>query len=667
MKGRIFAWSVGLVVAGMVAGAVCFGAEEDEVVPVMDETLVTATRTEEAQRTLGVATDVITGEEISERQARDVADALRTVPGLNLVVSGGRGGVTSLFTRGGEDNYTKILIDGVSVNLGGGAYDFGSLLTDNIEKIEIVRGPQSALYGSDAISGVINIITNRGSGKPAVHVSTANGAYLKGDNNYIGEQSVGFTGGNDWIGASLAYARVDDNGFLDVNDDYWNNTFSGRVDLYPAENLDVTLTGRYEDAKLKFPTEDAGDQLSPLDPDQNSSTADWLWTLNTAYQMSSWLEHVMLLGYRNNDVDYNDPENPPADAFGAFFSETEEERYSVDYHFNVRYPATENLKSTFTGGVEYLTEEYDQETRSIFFGSESRSKLNEDRDNWGYYAQEQLSLFDRLHLTAGARYEDNSEFGNEFVPRGSIAYELKKYGTKFRGAAGKGFKTPTFVENFSQGFAEGNPDLDPEKSVSWEVGVDQALWKNRLILGVTYFNQKFDDLIAYVATPAGQPDFENIQQAESSGVEVSASLYPGAGFTVGGSYTYLDTEVTDDGGQGGSGAIFEEGQDLLRRPAHTASGFVNWAWQGMQIRVEGFYVGERDDLDFQTFPGTRVTLDDYFIVNLAASYMIPWSNTFIKELKVFGKVRNLFDEDYEEIVGFSAPDPSFSLGVSFSM
>jgi vitamin B12 transporter len=667
MKGKTLVCSVGLVVAGMVAGAVCVGAEEDEVVPVVDETLVTATRTEEAQRTLGVATDVITEEEITERQDKDVRDVLRTVPGLNIVSSGGRGGTTSLFTRGGEDNYTKVLIDGVSVNLGGGAYDFGRLQTANIERIEIVRGPQSALYGSDAITGVINIITKKGAGKPALHASTSNGAYLKGDNNYTGAQSLSFTGGNDWIGGSLAYARVDDNGFLDVNHDYWNNTFSGRIDLYPEDHLDLTLTGRYEDSKLKFPTESGGDQLSPLDPDQNTSTADWLWTLNTTYQMSDWLEHVLLLGYRNNDVDYNDPENLPADTFGAFFSETEEERYSVDYHFNLRYPASENLKSTFTGGVEYLTEEYDQETRSIFFGFETRSELNEDRDNWGFYAQEQLSLYDRLHLTAGARYEDNSEFGNEFVPRASIAYELKKYGTKFRGAVGKGFKTPTFVENFSQGFAEGNPDLDPEKSVSWEVGVDQALWNNRIVLGVTYFDQKFDDLIAFVSTPAGVPDFENIQQAESSGVEVSASLYPGGGFTFGGSYTYLDTEVTDDGGQGGPGSIFEEGKDLLRRPEHSASAFLNWTWQALQVRVDGIYVGERDDLNFVTFPGTRVELDDYFLVNLAASYMIPWSNPYIKDVKVFGKVLNVFDEEYEEIVGFSAPDPSFSLGVSFSM
>jgi vitamin B12 transporter len=300
-------------------------------------------------------------------------------------------------------------------------------------------------------------------------------------------------------------------------------------------------------------------------------------------------------------------------------------------------------------------------------GFESTDDLNEDRDNRGWYAQEQLSLFNRLHLTAGARYEDNSEFGNEFVPRGSIAYELTQTGTILRGAAGKGFKTPTFTEQFSQGFATGNPDLDPEKSYSWEVGVDQVLWKNKLVLGVTYFYQKFDDLITFINRPDPQPDFENIQEAKSQGVELMALCTPGFGFTVGGNYTYLDTEVEDDGGVGGPSSPFEEGKDLLRRPEHTASGYINWAWNGFQIRVDGLYVGDRDDLDFRTFPANRVTLDDYFLVDLATSYTFALNDRFIKEFKIFGKVQNLLDEHYEEAFGFSPPDPSFRVGLSFKL
>ena len=183
-------------------------------------------------------------------------------------------------------------------------------------------------------------------------------------------------------------------------------------------------------------------------------------------------------------------------------------------------------------------------------------------------------------MTAGARYEDNSEFGNEFVPRGSVAYELTQTDTVFRGAAGKGFKAPTFTEQFAQGFATGNPDLDPEKSYSWEVGVDQALWKNKLVLGATYFYQKFDDLIAFINRPAPAPDYDNIQEAESQGIELMALCKPGFGLTLGGNYTYLDTEVKDDGGVGGPSSPFEEGKDLLRRPEHKASGYVNWAWKG---------------------------------------------------------------------------------------
>jgi vitamin B12 transporter len=642
-------------------------SEKKEAIPIMDETLVTATRTETPVSELGVSTTVVTEEEIKERQAVDALDVLRSVPGFSVVRSGSRGSLTALYPRGGEDNYTKVLIDGVSVNLGGGAFNFGNLLTENFERIEVVRGPQSALYGSDAIGGVINFITKPGKGKPSLRASTSNGTYLKGDKNYVGEQSVGFSGANEWIGASLAYARVDDNGYLPVNQDYWNNTFSGRVDVYPLDNFDLTFTGRYEQSKLKFPTEDAGDRFSPLDPNQDLKNRDWVNGIKGQYQMLPWLEHVVLFGYRNNKRDFNDPEDPPADPFGSFFSDTKETRTSIDYHFNIRHPQTEKLRSTFTAGFEYFDEDYDQETLSEFMGFQSTSELKEDRQNWGWYGQEQLSVHNRLHLTVGARYENNSEFGNEFVPRGSVAYELEQIGTKFRGAAGKGFKTPTFTEQFAQGFATGNPDLDPEKSVSWEVGVDQALWKNKLVLGATYFNQKFDDLITFINRPDPLPDFENIQEAESQGIELMVLCTPGFGFTVGGNYTYLDTEVTDDGGAGGPSSPFEEGKELLRRPKHTATAFINWAWKGFQIRFDGLYKGERDDLDFRTFPAERVTLDDYFIVDLATSYTFGLNHKYLKELKIFGKVQNLFDETYEETFGFSPPDPSFRVGLAFKI
>ena len=669
MQGRAWIVLIGFFFLARVAHPVLADSEEADSVPLMEETVVTATRTETPVKDLGVSTTVVTGKEIKERQAVDVLDVLRDVVGINVVRTGGRGATTSLFIRGGEDNFTKVLIDGVSANLAGGAFDFGTLLTENFDRIEIVRGPQSALYGSDAISGVINFITKPGEGKPSVRASTANGTYLKGDHNYIGEQSVGFTGANEWFGASLAYARVDDNGYLDVNDDYYNNTFSGRVDLNPMDNLNFTFTGRYEDAKDKFPTEDAGDKYSPLDPNQDLKTDDWVSGINGQYQMFPWLEHVVLLGYHYNKMNFNDPEDLPADSFGAFFSETEEKHYSVDYHFNIRYPATETMRSTFTAGFEYLDENYDQQTKSIFLGFESRDKLNKDRDNRGWYAQEQLTFFDHLHLTAGARYEDNSEFGNEFVPRGSVAYDLTQTGTVFRAAAGKGFKTPTFTENFAQGFATGNPDLKPEKSYSWEVGVDQALWKDKIVVGATYFYQKFDDLITYINQADPLPDFENIQAAKSQGIELMALCKPGYGFTVGGNYTYLDTEVTDDGGVGGPGTFFEEGKHLLRRPQNTASGFINWSRGGFQIRFDGLYVGKRDDIYWRPFPEPpiRVTLDDYFIVDLESSYTFNLNHRYLKDFRIFGKILNLFDENYEEAFGFSPPEPSFRVGLAFTM
>ena len=148
---------------------------------------------------------------------------------------------------------------------------------------------------------------------------------------------------------------------------------------------------------------------------------------------------------------------------------------------------------------------------------------------------------------------------------------------------------------------------------------------------------------------------------------MTALCKPGYGFTVGGNYTYLDTEVTDDGGQGGPSSPFEQGKQLLRRPHNTASGFINWTRKGFQIRFDGLYVGKRDDLDFRTFPAKRVTLDDYFVVDLATSYTFNLNHRYLKEFKIFGKVQNLFDENYEEAFGFTPPEPSFRVGLAFKM
>ena len=656
-----------LWVSVLVFGFSIQGAFADNGPLKLGEVVVTATRTEVPVDELGVSATVITAEDIEESQATDVSELLRDEAGFILVRSGSRGNVTAVYPRGGESNYTLVMIDGVQVNLGGGGFDFDTLTTDNIERIEIIRGPQSALYGSDAIGGVIQIITKRGTGDPTATVSTAHGAHSE-NGSYIGEQKFSFFGGWEGGGFSMAYGRVDDGGILDINNDFTNNTFSSRLDLYPSDKVDLTLTTRYENSRYEYPTESNGDLYSPLDPDQSDEEQDFLTGLTARIELCPFFENVIQIGFHRNENEFDDPLNPETD-YAESLTNTKENRATADYHFNIRFPREGVLKSTFTLGYEFEYEAYDQFS---LYGADI-SNLDEKRWNHGYYMQEQLSLFDRLHLTAGFRVEDNSEYGVEISPRGSLAYVIKSTGTKIRGSAGTGIKEPTFYENFVRSaYAIGNPDLKPEKSVSWEVGIDQNLFEDKVELGLTFFKNNYKDLIAYIAPPYPLPEdpppsYVNIQEAESQGVEFTAKYRPGWGLTFGGSFTYLDTEVTDDGGLGAEGSDFIKGAKLLRRPDYTFSIYGDWLWKGFHAHVKGLYVGERDDRDFRSYPATRITMDDYFVVDANVDYTFTnLGRCPVKAIKLFAKGRNVLDEDYEEVFGFSSPRISALAGVELT-
>jgi len=232
------------------------------------------------------------------------------------------------------------------------------------------------------------------------------------------------------------------------------------------------------------------------------------------------------------------------------------------------------------------------------------------------------------------------------------------------------------VENFGGFGTIGNPDLDPEKSFSWEVGLEQNLWDGKVQLGLTYFQNEYKDLIAYVPSPwpppaVLPPNYFNIQEAKSWGIEFMAKIKPGYGLTLGVNYTYLETEVTDDGGL--VNIFFAEGEELLRRPDHTVSFFVNWLREGLNLHVNGTYVGERDDSlflvapgPFYTFTNLRLENDDYFVLDLAASYAFGVDFLLLKEVEIFAKGQNIFDESYEETLGYSSPGFSAMGGVALT-
>ncbi len=612
------------------------------------EVVVTATKVPTPLEQLGASVEVITEEDIEQSRATDAADILRKIPGLILPQGGSRGGTASLFVRGGESDYNLIMIDGVQVNQSAGAFDLSNLTTENIERIEIIKGSHSAIYGSDALTSVINIITKKGTGKPSFFLSGALGA-RKENENLIQEYKAGISAGNQKYSYFLSFGRSSDEGILDVNNQYKNNTYTGTFNL-TEENLNFSLTTIHQDSTFEFPTGSAGDRFDVPDPDNFSQNDTTVVGVNISYRSLPWWENVLSLGWTRQERNNTDADNGvEIDPFGGSESKVEERRRTADYRSNVFFNSND-LYSVTTLGFEYEKEKYDG------FG------LDNSRKNYAYYIQEHIGLYESLFITAGIRFDDNGNYGTEFTPRASLSYLIKGYGTKLRSSAGRGIKEPSFFENFASGFTTGNPDLKPEESFSIEGGIDQSLLDDTVKLYFTYFWNRFENLIQYKSDGFDNgTNYANIQETNTSGIEVGGEFNVSRELTLGLNYIYLDAEVTEDGGLGSAG--FSAGSELIRRPKHYLSFVANYFYKDFNLNVSGTYIGKRDDLDFSSFPSNRVKNDAYFRADLAASYKLPPGLSYLQGTTVFTRINNILNKDYEDIFGFSSPGFNFTVGL----
>jgi vitamin B12 transporter len=623
---------------GDMAGSMVIAAE-----PVrLDPVVVTGTQVAVPVSELPSAVTVIEREEIESRQVTDVPQLLRTVPGLSVTQSGSRGGQTSVFPRGGNSNFSLVLVDGVPVNNAGGTFDFSDLTTDNIERIEVIRGPQSALYGSNAIGGVIQIFTRRGRGPLQGDVSLTGGSF----NTVEGHGAV--SGGSERFGGSLGVGYVSTSGHLPINNDYRDFTLSSGLDYQPIEALKLAFSARYSDSHFEFPTEVGGDRFSPLDPDQFQDRQRLVLSLRTTHAITRWWEQALLLGYNRNDSLFRDPLNPPID-FADSRTDSEEQRFFLNYFWNVALPEWYQVGTTWSLGIEAQRETLDQRST---FGTTTTS-VDPSRTQQGYYTQFLFNWRKQATLLAGVRVEDSSVFGVDTNPRVSASYMLPWLQTKVRGGYATGIRAPSFIENFGTGspLVVGNPDLKPEQSESWEVGLDQPLLDGRVLLSATYFANTFKDLITFVS--GATPSFFNIQEAESSGLEAGVQVVLPWRLRLDGSYTFLETKVLDDGGIGGT--LFPPGQPLLRRPKHQGAVGLTYLGDRATVSVFANVVGDSIDRDFSRPDSPRVTLPGYTKVDLAASYAVAQHIWGLRSIRVQGKIENLFDDDYEEAFGFSAP------------
>lgn len=603
------------------------------------EVVVTATRLNTPAEEVGSSITVITDDQIDKMQKRTVLDVLRSVPALDVVQSGGPGGATSVFMRGAKSEHTLVLIDGVEMNdpiSTGRGYDFAHLSVDGIERIEILRGPQSTLYGSDAIGGVINIITKRGKGKTSGFASLEGGSF----NSFRG--AAGGSGGNEWMQYSLGFSRWDTDGISAADeedgntekDGYENTSLYGSLGFAPADIFDLDFTLRFTDAESGI-----DNAAGPGGDDPNSTeeskqlffrTQGRLYLFDDIWEQKLGFSLTDHDRYSRNDTDAAHPDDLSRSSFDG-------RMLKFDWQNNFYIHDT----NTVTFGIE--TEEEKGESNyysESAWGPYTSAFVEQTARTTGYYFQDQVELWDSWFTTVGVRWDDHSKFGVETTYRIASAYLVQKTGTKFKGSYGTGFKAPTLYQLYSD---YGDENLNPEESTGWDFGLEQSLFDGKAAMGAAIFHNEFDDLIDF---DSGTWTYVNVARAVSKGIEIFGSAHPADNLDFRFSYAYTNTkDITT-------------GEDLLRRADNKFSFNLNYGFPGKgNANLEIVYVGERDDDDFSTYPATRMQLDGYVLVNPAFSFQIS------ENIEMFGRVENLFDRDYEEISGYGTPGISVYGGI----
>jgi vitamin B12 transporter len=608
--------------------------------------VITATRVAVVTVAPTSTTTVLRGDDLRAQGITRVADALRLVPGATVLGSGPIGSQTSLFLRGGNSNYVRVIVDGVPVNDAGGFIDLANFTTGNIDRIEIVRGPASVLYGSEAVTGVIQLFTRDGSGPASLRA-------LAGGGSHGAERvELGASGGTSRARYSIEGSHEATNGILAFNNKFSSQVLSGGLTLAPDARTQARLAARWSGSVYHYPTDFSG-----AVSDVNSEQIDHRLTasLDAGRRITDGLEVRTTLTSseflpRTND----DPDAAGDDSYHARSTRT---RRAADVRANLRFAT----RHTLTLGAEAARDRERSSSRSESSFGNSDEGFEASRHNTGLYAQMIGDASDRWSYVVGARQDQNSAFGAFTTGRASAAFLAGPW-LRVRGAVGTAFKAPSFFENFSQSsFAMGNPELKPEQSQSAEMGVDAFLADGAVTVRIVGYAQKFKNIVQYTGTAPspGGPNYFNVAGADADGLELESDWQVRASTRVGANYAWSSTKVTETGFDASAGASYVKGERLIRRPEHTMTGWVTQGFgDGGSIRIVANRVGERVDRDFREFPVEPVTLPAYTRIDASAVIPLGW-----RGVSALVRADNLLDAKYSDIVGFPAPGTSLFAGL----
>ncbi len=597
------------------------------------------------------ATTVLSGETLRSEGVTTVADALRRVPGLAVVATGSSGARTSVYTRGGESGYTRVLVDGVAVNDPGGEFDYAYLTLEDVERIEIVRGPTSVLYGTDAVTGVIQVFTRRGTGPLRV---TGGGRGATHDTRALDVSVSGSTPSTSYM---LGIVRHATRGIHQFNSNYDRTSMTGAVEIRPDATTDARLHVRYADDVVHIPTDGSGAVV-----DRNAFQYGERLTLGAELgrAITPRVELRLFVGAHTTDGGFDNAPDGPADTLGFYASNGLNHVVRRNADLRASYRITPDLVLTTGAVVEHQRERSFNESLSEFGASNGSFEVSR-RTNAGY--AQILGARGGLAWNAGVRLDDNDAFGTFTTWRGGVAYRMAA-GTRVRAVIGTAFREPTFFQNFAEGFVRGNPDLRPERSRSWEVGLEQPLAGNRVAVRATWFDQQFTDLIEYSFATAdpGDPNYFNVAGATARGAEVEVDARAGRTLLASLSHTWVDTRIVTAGSDQSGTGFFVSGARLLRRPAHTTNVGVSWkAHERATLSAQAMRFGSREDLDYAV--GGRATLPTYTTLDFAGTVTIRRPLGARPGVAVNVRLANALDEQYTAVLGFRSPGRTVGVGV----
>ncbi len=639
---------IGWIAALAAMSSLEVSAQEPQPFP-LEGFVITAAPDAMSIATLGNHITVLDGAELRSAGVSQVVEALRSVPGVSVARSGSFGAVSSVFMRGGESDFVLVLIDGVQVNQPGGAFDFSGLTLESVQRIEIVRGPSSALHGSDAIAGVIHVVTERGARGARVEGEVGLGTYgtLESGLRLAGHGTRGSYG--------LAFGRYETDGVLPYNNEHLNTVVNGHAELNLDGATQVAVRGRYGQREFHFPTDFSGavvDDNQFTFSDEMSLALDFRRSLRERWDVRALFTSLAVDGGTEDAVD------GPADTLGFFGFQSLDAYRRTALDVRSGWRPTEEVALTVGSELERQSVRTFNASQSQF--GDGGGRESNRRSNWALYAHAS-SQWRGLHTTIGVRREDNERYGTFVSTHVGVSRGLWSE-ARIRGAWGSAVKEPTFFETFASGFARGNPDLDPERTRSWEVGVEQGLGGGAAKLQATYFDQQFRDLIQYSGTPpvVGGPNYFNAAEASARGFEVGGSVFL-AGTRLGVDWTHLDTEVVDAGFDEGDGATFVLGERMLRRPSNQWSARLSTALGRARLHGSITWVGERADRDFTAFPATPVELGAYTLVGAGVALPLGASG-----VSFYLRADNLLEAEYQEVFGFVPPGRTLRVGGRFA-